>query len=876
MNSDTTMRDRLRQVFAGRISERERIAAAMAHQDSAGVALIGAEGVGKSRLQTEAARGASPATYRIIQATTSAAMANVPFGALAEHLPSMLLSAPLTGDSLRVAAEALQKHAGKRRLVLVADDAHLLDEASAALAVRMARRGELFLLTTARKGHRLPHPIVDLWTDGLAEWIEIGELTRDDVHQILTEALCGQVDGALVQRFWEATAGNALLIRELLTAQLAAGRVVEDADAGMWRLIGDFAIPSWLAGLIDERLTAAPAECRPALELLAFTEPINPFVLGELVSADALEIAEACGVVQIERRDGQDRARLAYPIYGEVLRAVTPRLRAQRWLDGCASIVEATSHHPVDLARAARWRMESGRPPGPENGRSMVTAAWGAWSAMDLKMAEVLGRRALAAGKGATVAEPLGYSLLFTGQSAEAEAVLSQLGNLDSDDDRARVAAVRAFNLFFGLDRPAQAEALLRSTAAALTNDVARRRLIARQALLRALAGSPESTLELAAMAPGEPESRVAAGLAMVFASRAHEGVAALEGPWPADAPWLTVLADLGVVHGLLWTGRFEAAQQRALDSYDRAMASSWPFGLAVACLLRGVVARMQGRLREEIRWCREGISIGREHGPSGVLAVLLALMAHGQALTGETHLASQTLAEADRLAADSMRVLTGWTQLARTWVTAALRGDAVPLAQQAARAARQGGSTGFEALALHDMVRLGAPELAIDRLSALAGESGHRLADLYAAHARAVADSNAAALAEVSAGFAELGSPLLAAEAAAEESNQHRDDGRLAQASAATARALTLIRHCEDTPCSPALSILEAPQITPRQGEIAELAARGMSSKEIGRRLMLSVRTVENHLHSVYRKLGISTRAELGALRVLLTETVS
>ena len=50
MTSDTTMRDGLRHVFAGRQTELERIAAALAHRDVAGVALIGAEGVGKSRL----------------------------------------------------------------------------------------------------------------------------------------------------------------------------------------------------------------------------------------------------------------------------------------------------------------------------------------------------------------------------------------------------------------------------------------------------------------------------------------------------------------------------------------------------------------------------------------------------------------------------------------------------------------------------------------------------------------------------------------------------------------------------------------------------------------------------------------------------------
>jgi DNA-binding CsgD family transcriptional regulator len=55
---------------------------------------------------------------------------------------------------------------------------------------------------------------------------------------------------------------------------------------------------------------------------------------------------------------------------------------------------------------------------------------------------------------------------------------------------------------------------------------------------------------------------------------------------------------------------------------------------------------------------------------------------------------------------------------------------------------------------------------------------------------------------------------------------------------------------------------------LTPREREVALLAAGGRSSADIGDRLGLSTRTVDTHLARVYRKLGISGRAELtGAL---------
>jgi DNA-binding CsgD family transcriptional regulator len=52
--------------------------------------------------------------------------------------------------------------------------------------------------------------------------------------------------------------------------------------------------------------------------------------------------------------------------------------------------------------------------------------------------------------------------------------------------------------------------------------------------------------------------------------------------------------------------------------------------------------------------------------------------------------------------------------------------------------------------------------------------------------------------------------------------------------------------------------------ELTAREREIASLAARGMSDKEIADRLQLSVRTVQSHLAHVYGKLQIAGRADL------------
>jgi DNA-binding CsgD family transcriptional regulator len=54
--------------------------------------------------------------------------------------------------------------------------------------------------------------------------------------------------------------------------------------------------------------------------------------------------------------------------------------------------------------------------------------------------------------------------------------------------------------------------------------------------------------------------------------------------------------------------------------------------------------------------------------------------------------------------------------------------------------------------------------------------------------------------------------------------------------------------------------------QLTAQELQIAQLAAQGLSNREIGQRLYLSHRTISTHLYRVFPKLGITSRGELGA----------
>jgi DNA-binding CsgD family transcriptional regulator len=55
--------------------------------------------------------------------------------------------------------------------------------------------------------------------------------------------------------------------------------------------------------------------------------------------------------------------------------------------------------------------------------------------------------------------------------------------------------------------------------------------------------------------------------------------------------------------------------------------------------------------------------------------------------------------------------------------------------------------------------------------------------------------------------------------------------------------------------------------QLTAQELQIAQLAAEGLSNREIGQRLYLSHRTIGTHLYRTFPKLGITARNELASV---------
>lgn len=450
--------------FRGREAELALIGQAMNDPAVAGLVVAGEAGVGKTRLALEALERADSKRYMVKRAIATEAARSIRLGALAQLLPADL---PPSANPLRAATEALVAVGGQQRLLLGMDDAHLLDDFSAALLHQIVHSGAAFVLLTLRSGEPAPGPITALWKERTIERFDLLPLSLLEAEQVLTAALGGQVDSTTTARLWRATRGNALLLRELVVAGRDQGALTD--AGGVWRWQGPWAMAPRLIDLVNARLEHLDEDELHVLELLAYGDPLGFDLLASLTPARAIEALERQGLLWVEQDRRRTRVRPAHPLYVEALRRRSLGLRElarQRELAEAIKRFGARRHE--DELQLAILHTAIGRTTEP---RMLVSAARQAWVAFDAPLAERLARAALEGGAGIEAAQTLSDLLVYSGRAEEAEELLVTIPHQPSgDEERARLAMTRAFNLFWGLDRVQEALELLAEAERSITS----------------------------------------------------------------------------------------------------------------------------------------------------------------------------------------------------------------------------------------------------------------------------------------------------------------------------------------------------------------------------------------------------------------------
>ncbi len=859
----------------GRDAELAQIAAARTDPSCPGAVISGAAGVGRSALAREVlarTEQAGELTYWARATTSSAA---IPLGAFATLIPDDVRSDdPL--ELIRRSTERVRTRAAGRPVCLGIDDAHLLDPASAALVLHLATAAGVFVVATVRTGVTAPDAIDALWKDGGALRIELRPLGDAAIEALVEAALDGPVERSVVRRVVDGSAGNALYARELILGALEEGRLA--FDRGLWRL-GRRAVSPSLSALVTGRMGALGEAERAPLELLALGEPLRLGEIAALSDLDTLQDLEARGMVTVDPGAPDAVVRLAQPLYGEVLRADLPLLRARALHLKLADTIGGRAPlTPDDTLRVVRWRLEAGAEVAADH---LLDAARAANVAGDPDLAATLALRAQEAGLGLEATLVLSRAHIVRNRFADAEAALAAAEDQVPGHPAALgYVAQRVHVLYWGLGRRDEAQALLDRAQEWSEDPQWPERLDPWRLVISGLVEGVEDYAERV----DEVERRLAdpsldararrqAELAHLFrlmaVGRTKDAYALASRHRPEvplrdnyDASMVGLTCVIGLEAGEDW-GDLEAYASTlvrdGVGADDHQAAGVGAFTLAALAVARG-------RYRDAERWIAEADGHFVIQDAFGTVFSARALEVGIGLFTGDPARAREALAAVHATLGRNEPLPTqiGYLARAEGWGARALSDAAGAEAFSAAAAATV--QPNLAARLLYEALRAGgsAGPLAAD-LERLTERCDARLVAAYAAHASAQASRDGPGLLAASDEMAAIGADAYAMEAAVDAARRFVAEGREDSARRAATRARELFAPDQGAEF-PAIDGLDAvaTELTRREAQIAGLAARGLSNAEIADQLVLSVRTVETYVYRAMQKRGVAHRHEL------------
>ncbi|GAA3078701.1 ATP-binding protein [Streptosporangium carneum] len=899
--------------------------------DRSGVLLRGEAGIGKSALAAEAVSAASLAGLRVLTTTGVEAEQNLAYAGLQQLLYPVragvdALPAPQR-DALRSAlgladpAEPsaylvglatltlLAEAAAARSLLVVAEDVHWLDRASLDVLAFVARRIEsepIVMVATLREGERSPLP------DAGLSPMPVGRLS-DTVAAELLDSIAPGLTPAARARLLEEAAGNPLALTELPAAMEGhggAGSPLSPSD----RLGGPGSAPPLserLERAFTTRVAALSGPGRTALlvaalnqsDSVAETLAATGLILGPVIGLEILAPAAELRLIELSI----DAVRFRHPLMRSAIPAASTlaeRRRAhlalaetlrehpdRRAWHRAAATVEADEEVADELDHAAQRARHRG---GVAAAVAALEQAARLSEQQDRKAARLLEAAELAVESGRRdTAERLVRDAQALGLSPRRRATAAWLLSGFEDGVREDVSRVSELaGLAASVAADGQVESAVRILWGAAMRcfwsepgPAARRSLLGVADRLPVPADDPRMVAIAAYVAPFERGAAVLERLRELAGAAGADpevdrylGSAALQvGAFDlaarfsaAAAPGLRAQGRLGLLPRALavqaWSlarlGDLATAVPVAAEAATFAQETGQPFMYGLATAVQAEIAALRGDHDQAGALADEAGRVGLAAGARPVLATVQ--LARGLAAMGEGRF--------DNAFADLSRMLDP----ADPAYQLALR--AYCLAELTEAAVRAG-----QTAAMRDILRELEPQAASTSSPAL--HIGLRYARAVLARNEEAEELFTAALrADLTGWPAERGRLHLAfgewlrRQRRAVESRTHLRTARETFDALGMAtwgeRARRELRGAGES--SPNRDPDTREKLTPHELSIAQLAAEGLTNREIGQRLYLSHRTVGTHLHRIFPKLGVSSRDDLALMLKPLQERSS
>ncbi len=872
--------------------------------------LVGEAGIGKTTLWEAGVADAAASDWRVLVARPGAAEEGLGFSALGDLLDGIgaeslaelpppqrqalevaLLRAEPEGPppqprTIAVATLGLLRALAAERPVLIAiDDVQWLDEPSAAALGFVARRLErepVAFLVSRRPGRRSS---LEGEVRAEVERLDLGPLSLGATRRLLFERLGLTLSRRTVRRVHELSVGNPLFVLEL--GHLLRRRGVVEAEPGM-------PLPERIEELLGARVAELPEAARRALLAVALDPDLSRDQLAGLVGPEGLDAAFD-GEVLLER---EGRVVAAHPLLAGVAAAGASPGEARRVHAELAGTVDGGEQRARHLALA-------GSRPDPELAATIAEAAASARARGATEGAAELAEHALRLTppddpERGERAVALADHLLLAGRARAATRLLvDQISTLPAGPVRARARLLLAEG-----DEIASVEDVESHIEAALEEGrgdpevepiaLARQAEYAAIGSVRQIADAARRAERAVGTAVGVDAARVA--LNALGWTRVLRGL-------PVDdlcrrfddlAPGAFHLADsprrlLALRH--LWRG--EPAPARAILGELLALAEerAEPLSYVMVRTHCCELALRAGEWDEAARLLEEwGMDADRELVVAPAYERCRGLLAAGRG----DHEAVEAWAARTMAAAEASGVDWEMFEAGRARGTAALlRGRPEAAVEHLAPIWRRTAGEGVEDPGAFPV----APDLveallaAGERDAALAvvevlrglGEAqahpwalaGAERCEALLALAAPTYDGAAAARLEAAAdAYRRLGLRFDAARSLLSlgRAQRRRRQWRAARGSLGAAAAAFEELGSPGWADAARLALegiggrrpRSATELTPAERRTAELAARGLSNKEIAQASFVTVRTVESHLTRAYEKLGIDSRARL------------